>query len=432
MFKRLLLAIFLLILIGVAGIFVLGWHSAYDPIEPTVASALDPDTVARGEMLASAGYCATCHTTSGGSRNAGGRPMATEFGTIYSTNITPDADTGIGTWSEAAFTRAMREGIARDGTELLPAFPFDHFTKLTDDDIGAIYAYLMSQPAVIAPARKNELPFPLNIRSLQAGWKLLYLDKGVYQPDTDKGAEWNRGAYLAEGLGHCGACHTPRNALGAERKGAMRFAGAFIDGWHAPALDSSNTAPISWDVNELTVYLRNGATALHGVAAGPMSEVIHEGLSALPDDDIRAMAVYFADINGTAGRTVDTGTQLAALVESSTVDPRHSADAGSEIYRYACASCHYNSAVPPALLRPDLALNTALTGPDPTNLIQVIVHGVGLHEGISGTLMPSFGTLSDADIETLAVYLRSQMTVQPAWTDLPKHIAAVRQGESDS
>ena len=432
MFKRLLLFVFLLIVIGVVGVFVLGWHSAYDPIEPVAASSFDADTVARGEMLASAGYCATCHTKSGGTRNAGGRSLVTGFGTIYSTNITPDAATGIGAWSEEAFARAMREGIARDGSELFPAFPFDHFTKLTDEDISAIYAYLMSQAAVSAPARQNDLPFPLNIRSLQAGWKLLYLDKGVYQAETDKGEEWNRGAYLAEGLSHCGACHTPRNALGAELRKDSRYAGTFIDGWYAPPLDSSNTAAMPWTGDELAAYLRTGATALHGVAAGPMSDVVHAGISALPESDIRALAVYFADINGSAERAADAESRLAALVESSAVDPRHSTDPGADLYRSACASCHYNSAVPPVLLRPDLALNSALTSADPTNLIQVIVHGVGLAEGIPGTLMPAFGSLSDSEIAALANYLRSSMTAQPAWPDLAQRIAAVRKSEAGS
>ena len=219
MIRRLLLGIVLLLVVGVAGIFLLAWHAKIEPIATPVASHFDPAQVARGEMLASAGYCATCHTAKGGARNAGGYPLKTEFGTIYSANITPDPATGIGNWSEQAFSRAMREGIARDGSELFPAFPFDHFTLLSDEDVSALYAYLMSQPAVNAPARENSLPFPLNIRALQAGWKLLFLDKGRYQPVAGKSEEWNRGAYLAEGLGHCGACHSPRNSVGAEKQG---------------------------------------------------------------------------------------------------------------------------------------------------------------------------------------------------------------------
>ena len=431
MFKRVLVFLFLLIVFGVVGVFVLGWHSAYDPIDPVDSSSFDAGKVARGKILASAGYCATCHTRSGGARNAGGRPLQTGFGTIYSTNITPDAATGIGSWSEKAFARAMREGVARDGSELFPAFPFDHFTKLSDDDIGAIYAYLMSQPAVNAPAKSNDLPFPLNVRSLQAGWKLLYLDQGVYKPQTEKGDEWNRGAYLAEGLGHCGACHTPRNALGAEQSD-HRFAGALIEGWQAPALTADNPASLAWTVDELNVYLRGGATALHGVAAGPMSEVVHEGLSALPDSDIHAIAVYFADQNGSGTSASNDTASITRVMGSSQLDTHQQSDAGADLYLAACASCHYNSAVPPSLLRPELALNSALQSNDPTNLIQVILHGVSVDEGIPGTMMPPFANLSDDQIKDLASYLRSHLTRQPAWADLSKRIAEVRRSETPS
>jgi mono/diheme cytochrome c family protein len=433
MIKRVILGLLVLLVIGIGGIFILAWHSAFDPIEPVAASSLDAQQVARGEVLASAGYCATCHTASGGPRNAGGYALKTGFGTIYSTNITPDIATGIGAWSEPAFARAMREGIARDGSELYPAFPFDHFTRLSDADISALYAYLMSQPAVSAAERANELPFPLNIRALQAGWKLLFLDKGRHEPTPGKGEEWNRGAYLVEGIAHCGACHTPRNALGAEKGGDQAYAGAFIDGWEAPALGNGNPAPLSWNVDRLTDYLRTGATALHGVAAGPMSAVVHDGLSALPDSDIRAMAVYLADLNGSAARSEADDTRLAALLKSSAVDPRHLFDAGADVYRAACASCHYNSANPPSLLRPELALNSALTSPDPTNFLQVVMHGVGVAEGIPGTMMPPFAAaLSDAEIQALASYLRSSMTDRPPWTDLSRHIATVRKGEAGS
>ena len=430
MFKRVLVVLLLLIVIGVAGVFVLGWHSAYAPVESVDASAFDAGTVARGKMLASAGYCATCHTASDGERNAGGRPLKTGFGTIYSTNITPDVATGIGAWSEEAFARSMREGISRDGSELFPAFPFDHFTKLTDDDVAAIYAYLMSQPAVTAPSKSNQLPFPLNVRSLQAGWKLLYLDQGTYKAQSEKDQEWNRGAYLAEGLGHCGACHTPRNALGAEQSD-QPYAGALIEGWQAPALTAKNPAALPWTVDELTAYLRSGATALHGVAAGPMSEVVHDGLSALPDSDIRAIAVYFASQNGSATNAGDATGSVAGAMGSWQLDSQDQPDRGADLYRAACSSCHYNSAAPPSLLRPELAFNSALRSSDPTNLIQVILHGVGVREGIPGTMMPPFAaSLSDRQIESLASYLRGHLTNQPPWTELSSRIAAVRNGDA--
>lgn len=432
MFKRVILILLALVVIGVAGVFILAWHSAYEPVEPIAASSLDADLVARGEVLANAGYCATCHTDADGARNAGGYPLKTGFGTIYSTNITPDVATGIGAWSEEAFARAMHEGIARDGSELFPAFPFDHFTKLTDADVSALYAYLMSQPAVSAPAKENKLPFPLNIRALQAGWKLLFLDKGRYEAVEGKSEEWNRGAYLAEGLAHCGACHTPRNALGSEQDDHP-YAGAMIDGWEATALDGASPAALAWTVDELNTYLRSGASALHGVAAGPMSEVIHDGLSALPDSDIHAIAVYFADLNGSAGREDLIASKVTKIVESSAIDPRRQYIAGADLYRSACAQCHYNSANPPALLRPDLAFNSALRSSDPSNFIHVVLHGVGVAEGIPGTMMPPFAaSLSDSEIDALASYLRGTMTDKPPWADLSSRIASVRKGKTGS
>jgi mono/diheme cytochrome c family protein len=210
--KRILIGLIALVVIGLAGFVVFAWWPAIAPVPPPAAASFAPTLVARGEVLAGAGYCATCHTAKGGALYAGGSPMVTGFGTIYSTNIIPDPETGIGSWSEAAFRRAMQEGVARDGSHLFPAFPYDHFTKLTDEDVAALYAFLMTRTPVSAPAHENTIPFPLNIRALQAGWKLLFFRPGRFEPDPARGADWNRGAYLAEGISHCGACHTPRRS----------------------------------------------------------------------------------------------------------------------------------------------------------------------------------------------------------------------------
>jgi mono/diheme cytochrome c family protein len=201
---------------GVAG-FAVAWRPAISAIEPPAPPSFDTALVRRGRDLAALGNCNDCHTVRGGKTFAGGLAVPTPFGTIYSSNITPDADTGIGRWPEMAFRRAMRSGVDRDGAHLYPTFPYDHFTNVTDEDDRALYAYLMTRPAVHAPTRANKLAFPLDQRFVVAGWKLLFLRRGTYQPDGTKSAEWNRGAYLVEGLAHCGACHTPRNALGAER-----------------------------------------------------------------------------------------------------------------------------------------------------------------------------------------------------------------------
>jgi mono/diheme cytochrome c family protein len=260
--------VLVLVLVGVA----YAWRSQIAPIDPPAAGSFDASLVDRGAALAAIGNCNVCHTNGGGEMFAGGLALPTPFGTIYSTNITPDPDTGIGRWSEAAFARAMREGVDREGHHLYPAFPYDHFTKVTDEDNRALYAYLMTRKPVRAETPPNELPFPINVRMVLAGWKLLFFKPGVYENDPAQSPEWNRGAYLAEGLGHCGACHTPRNLMGAEKKGDA-YAGGEAEGWNAYALNSASPAPAAWTVDSLTHYLSTGYEAQHGVARGPMAPV---------------------------------------------------------------------------------------------------------------------------------------------------------------
>jgi mono/diheme cytochrome c family protein len=410
--------------------FAFSWRRALAPVDPTSATTFPADVVARGEVLAGVGDCAACHTVVGGQPYAGGLGLHSGFGTIYSTNITPDPDTGIGRWSEAAFARALHEGIARDGSHLFPAFPYDHYTKVRDEDVHALYAFFMTREPVRTERTPNTLPFPLNVRALQAGWKLLFFRDGVFQPDPAKGDDWNRGAYLAEGLGHCAACHTPRNRLGAEKSDAS-YAGATVDGWLAPALTSANPAPMPWTRDELSGYLRTGGTALHGSAAGPMSPVVHQGLAKLPDADVRAIATYFADRNGSESRTGDAEQTLATAMALAHRDARNDTADGADLYVAACASCHYNGTSIPLTARPELALNSALTGPDPANLIHVILDGISRNDGMSVLFMPGFAkSLSDTDIATLAAYLRRTRTNQPAWKDLPATVAEIRGHQS--
>ena len=266
--KRILGGLLLLAVAGAAGFTALAWRSELDPVSPPGRSAFPPEKIAQGARLAALGYCAQCHTAPGGKPFAGGYPLKTPFGTIYGTNITPDPETGIGSWSEEAFARAMGEGVDREGHHLYPGFPYDHFTRITADDNRALYAYLMTREPVRAEAPVNDLPWPLQFRPLLAGWKLLFLDKGEFQPDPARSPEWNRGAYLAEGVAHCGACHTPRNALGA-RETSAKFAGGESEGWHAPALNEASTAPVPWDQDSLYAYLRTGVSEDHALAAGP-------------------------------------------------------------------------------------------------------------------------------------------------------------------
>jgi mono/diheme cytochrome c family protein len=410
----------------------LAWHPAITPVNPPAKSNFSDDLIVKGKILDGAGYCGVCHTRSGGQPFAGGYGLQTPFGVVYSANITPDPDTGIGRWSLEAFTRAMHEGVSRDGSHLFPAFPYDHFTKISDDDVKALYAYIMTRPPVRAVAPPNTIPFPLNIRFLQEGWKLLFFRSGRYQPNASKSAEWNRGAYLAEGLSHCGGCHTPRNLLGAE-KTADTYAGATIENWIAPALTDANPSPVPWTESELFSYLRDGVAPLHGVTAGPMSPVVHAGLSAVSDSDVRAAAVYFADLDHAASRTATIeGTVKEALARSglgTTVE--HDSDA--RLYAGACLGCHYNAGRTALAVRPELALNSALTLPEPTNFIHILLNGIGIAEGGAGLVMPSYATaLSDADIARLAAYLRRTRTDKPPWTDIEKKIAAARAQRSSN
>ncbi|UTD26112.1 molybdopterin cofactor-binding domain-containing protein [Bradyrhizobium sp. WD16] len=413
---------------AIAGLVVtaMPWRPAIAPVEKPDASIYTAATIARGAQLAALGACAVCHTAEDGTVNAGGRPLETPFGVIYSTNITPDPKTGLGAWSYPAFERAMREGIHRDGRHLYPAFPYNHFAATTDADLQALYAYLMAQPAVHAPARDHELAFPFNLRPLLAGWNLLFHRGAAFAADPARSAQWNRGAYLVEGLGHCGACHTPRNALGAEQR-RVRLAGGFAEGWEAPALTALSRAPIPWSEDELFAYLRTGQSRFHGVAAGPMAPVVQE-LAHLPDADIRAMAVYLASA---APATPGAAAQeaLAAKYETLTAAVTTApASMGARIYQGACAVCHEVGGLPLFGSRPSLALNSNLHSDHPDNLIQVILQGIPAPAARDLGTMPAFAAqFSDHQIAELVGYLRGQFAPdKPAWGNVAETVARLR------
>jgi mono/diheme cytochrome c family protein len=421
--KRVLIAIVVLGALGLVGFGVLAWRPAIAPLT-RAPDGFAPQLIAQGAALAAGGYCAECHTAKGGPAFAGGYAMATPFGVLYSTNITPDLKTGIGTWSEAAFARAMQEGVARDGSLLFPAFPYDHFTKMSDEDVHALYAFFMTLEPLPAPAHKNGLPFPLNVRYLQAGWRLLFFRPGRFKPEPAKSAEWNRGAYLAEGLSHCGACHTPRNLLGAEKSGHA-YAGAPVDNWIAPPLSAANPDPAPWTQPELFAYLRSGVTGMHGSAAGPMAPVVH-ALATLPPADVESIALYFADMDHADERAASSGPAVARAMAYAPLGTGQESDPDARLYMAACASCHYNAGAPLAL-RPDLALNNALNLADPSNFIQVVLHGIDAEDGIPGVVMPSFGhALSDSDIARIGDYLRRTRTDASTWPHLEQQIAEMR------
>jgi nicotinate dehydrogenase subunit B len=402
------------------GAAILPWR-AIAPIARPDASVFSAATIARGAQLAALGDCAVCHTSERGVVNAGGRPIETPFGTIHSTNITPDETTGIGVWSYPAFERAMREGIHRDGRHLYPAFPYTHFAKASDADLQALYAYLMAQQPVHAKAPANALRFPFSLRPLMAGWNALFHQAEPFKPDTSKSEAWNRGAYLIEGLGHCGACHSPRNALQAEKAGAY-LAGGFAEGWEAPALTSLSQAPIPWNEDELFAYLRTGETRYHGVAAGPMAPVVKE-LAALPDADIRAMAVYLASFNDAK----DEPEALATRLETST-RVTFAPSPGARLYLGACAVCHEVGGLPLFGSRPSLALNSNLHSAQPDNLIQIVLHGIAKPAFSDLGYMPAFkDSMNDAQIAELVSFLRQQFAPdKPAWTDVASSVSRIR------
>jgi nicotinate dehydrogenase subunit B len=412
--------------IGIAAA-ALPWRSIAPIVRPD-ASVFSAATIERGRQLAALGDCAVCHTVTDGIVNAGGRAIETPFGTIFSTNITPDVETGIGSWSYPAFERSMREGIHRDGRHLYPAFPYTHFAKTTDADLQALYAYLMAQAPVHAQNREPALAFPFNWRPLMAGWNALFHRPDVFAPDATQSAIWNRGAYLVEGLGHCSACHSPRNALGAERANAY-LAGGFAESWEAPALTSLSQAPVPWNEDELFAYLRSGESRFHGVAAGPMAPVVKE-LTALPDEDIRAMAVYLSSFNEAAIGQPDQDA-LAARLESLTRTRATSASLiGLRLYEGACAVCHQVGGPPLFGSRPSLALNSNLHAAVPDNLIQVILHGIASPVSSDLGYMPPFkDSMTDDQLAELVSYLRRQFAPErPAWIGVRAAIGRIRQG----
>jgi mono/diheme cytochrome c family protein len=299
MIRRIAIIVIAVAFIVVLGFFCLAWRTAIALVTRPNASSFSAGSIAKGEVLAAVAHCASCHTRPGGESFAGGYGVNTPFGVIYGTNITPDPKTGIGDWSLAAFTRAMREGVSRDGSHLFAAFPYTAFTELSDDDVKALYAYLMTRPPIRATLPRNTSPFPLSIRAFEEGWKILFFKDRRFRTDSAKSDEWNRGAYLAEALGDCGGCHTPRNVLGAEKTGRA-YAGAMVDNWIAPPLTDANPSPLPWAQDELIGYLRKGVDPLHGAAtAATMTPVIRGALdlSVVPDSDVRAIAIYFSDID---------------------------------------------------------------------------------------------------------------------------------------
>ncbi|MDB6049317.1 MAG: cytochrome [Pseudomonas sp.] len=418
--------------IAIATVFVVlcigaGFWVASEPEIPMLTAAerqkpvfeVNQKLIEHGARLVAAGDCVVCHSSKGGQLFAGGLKLDTPFGAIYSTNITPDDETGIGTWSPDAFKRAMRKGISRDGHLLYPAFPYQHFTRTNAADIADIYAYLMSRPPVHAVTPANQLIFPLNIRPLVAGWNLLFLKGGVVPDGATQSTEWNRGRYLVEGLGHCGACHSPLNLLGAEKKG-QAFAGGSIDGWDAPALTRLSAAPVPWTPSQLIDYLHTGLASEHGAAAGPMRPVSQE-LADAPRADVEAISIYLMSLQAPATPvTLPTAAQQANPVIPTGLDGAHALFIG------ACGVCH-EAGAPMSTLggRPSLAQSTAVNADSPTNTVRMILDGNGWHASEAAHFMPAYAdTLNDRQIADLGNYLRARYSTQAPWASLGEQAVA--------
>ena len=359
----------------------------------------DFSQIERGRYLATVGDCAGCHTKPGGKDFAGGLPIETPFGTVIASNITPDKQTGIGLWSDDDFVRAMTEGIRRDGKHLFPAMPYPYFTKASRDDVLAVRAYLTTVPAVDNGVDADQLPFPLRVREDMAAWNKLYFTQGAFRRDSSRSDEWNRGAYLVEGLMHCGACHTPKNIAGGDKNGE-RLQGYALQGWFAPDLTTDKRRGIgAWSADDLVAYLKTGHNRI-SAATGPMADEVAKSSSRMTDADLHAVATYL--------------TQQPAPDETSP-QPVAAADPamrmGAAIYRDECSACHTPGGKGIANLFPALAGAPNVQSTDATSLIRVVLAGtqsVATDKAPTAPSMPSFGdTLDDREAAAVLTYIRN-------------------------
>lgn len=408
------------------------------PITTPAAGSFDNEMIAEGAKLAAMGNCVECHTAPQGKPFAGGYALETPFGTIFGSNLTPDQITGIGSWSEAAFQRAMQKGIARDGTYLYPAFPYTHFTKVTDKDIKALYAYLMTRPAVKNDVPAPNLPFPFNIRLSLAGWNFLFFKPGPFAEDATRTAAWNRGAYIAEGLGHCSICHSPLNNMGAENT-FSRYSGGEADGWTAPPLDGSAPRTIPWTKDQLKTYLRGDFSTEHGISAGPMRGV-SEALRKLPDDDLDALGTYIASLD--THRSASDQAQLIATARSQEITAMMPKDVtlglpdmdGEKVFAAVCSTCHFAGPGYPLNRPAPLALSSVVNAPDARNFMNIVLDGLHVAQGGPGSRsMPEFDhILTDGQIIALANYVQARFSAGAQWQDVSETLKQIRKTRHDA
>ncbi len=388
-------------------------RSAIDSAQ-AAANAATAEQIARGEYLARIGNCAGCHTARGDEPYAGGKAVDTPFGAVYASNLTPDKTTGIGAWSADAFYRAMHEGRSKDGHLLYPAFPYPNLSLTTREDSDAIFAFLINRVAAVNRANnEHALAFPYNNAYALAAWRLLYFNPATPQADAAQSAEWNRGAYLVQGLAHCGACHSTRNALGAPVAGHT-YDGAMMPGndWYAPSLTDTREASVTdWPIEQIAQWLKDG-TSKTGAALGPMAEIVFQSTQYASEADLAAMSGYLKSL------PTNTVKRTASATPTGTVN-----DAGKRIYNYRCATCHGDNGEGKADAFPALAGNRTVTMANATNLITLILKG-GFAPATTGNprphgMPPFYHLLTDADIANVATYMRSSWgNAAPALTEL--------------
>jgi mono/diheme cytochrome c family protein len=373
--------------------------------------------IARGQYLADAADCLACHTAEGGEAFAGGRAFHTDFGTIYSPNISPDPETGIGNWSDADFLRAVHEGVAPNGTRLYPAFPYAAYTYLTDDDVLAIKAYIFSQPAVRNVPPQTDLRFPYNQRWLMAIWGALYNPDTRFEPIADRSPLWNRGAYLVEALGHCGDCHTPRTPL-QSLDNRQKFGGGLAEGWRAYNISSDETSGIGdWTAAALNGYLKTGRAENRGSAFGPMAEAVHLSFAKMTDSDLRAIIEYVRSVPPVETPDLPAPKTAPAAADPLRGVPADSNPRGLEIFSGACAGCHgwtgQNDLVPHSTFTGSRSVND----PTATNVALAILHGASSLPSADSAVatMPAFGDIySDADIAAVSNYVIARFGAAPS------------------
>ena len=379
---------------------ILAWLvlcSAFAPF-PALAEPAPPEVVAHGKSLVEASDCATCHTADPQRPFAGGKRIDTPFGAIYSPNLTPDRETGIGDWSDADFVRALRFGVAPDSSRYYPAFPYPYFTKFTRGDILAIRAYL----STLTPFRNEEPPpalrFPLNFRVVMRVWNYFFFKPGILEPDQQKDIDWNRGRYLVEGAGHCGACHTPKNMFGADRRG-QAFAGGRVGDWFAPRLDGAARSGLkSWSVDDIVEYLQSGRNA-RSHADGLMAEVVVNSTSKISDGDARAIAVYL--------KSLPAGPPEPQVI----LPPEDRMKSGEAMYEHACVACHEKDGSSAPRIYPPLPGNALLQSADPTSTLRIILDGA---QTVTTPRAPNKGSMpayakqwTDQQIADVTNYIRN-------------------------